>query len=108
LIGAYQEVMGSFHNLFGTPNEAIVVVDKKGGYHLSRITSGSQVADMLTFARYEKDFLHDSFRTLLERQMKKGRLTVEEADRLWAEYESHYTGYTYLESNGQKSSGIGL
>ncbi len=108
LIGAYQEVMGSFHNLFGTPNEAIVIIDAKGEYHLSRITPGSQVADMLTFARYEKDFLHKGFRNLLERQMKKGRLTMEEADRLWAEYESHYTGYTYLDSNGQKSSDVGL
>jgi arginine decarboxylase len=108
LIGAYQEVMGSFHNLFGTPNEAIVVVDGKGDYHLSRVTPGSQVGDMLTFAKYEKDFLYESFRTLLERQMKKGKLTVVEADRLWAEYESHYTSYTYLESNGQKSPGIGL
>lgn len=103
LIGAYQEVMGSFHNLFGTTNEAMVLIDGKGDYHLSRIIAGSQVGDMLTFARYEREFLQEGFRTLLEKQMKKGRLTVEGADRLVAEYESHYTGYTYLDSNGQKT-----
>ncbi len=107
LIGAYQEVMGNFHNLFGTPNEAMVIIDAKGDYHLSRIISGSQVGDMLTFARYEKEFLQEGFRTLTERQMKKGRLTVEEADRLLVEYESHYTGYTYLDTNGQRSQGEG-
>jgi arginine decarboxylase len=102
LIGAYQEVMGNFHNLFGTTNEAIVIIDGAGNYHISRIIPGSQVSDMLTFAKYEKDFLQESFRSQINRQIKKGQLTQEEADQLWAEYESHYTGYTYLESNGQR------
>jgi len=102
LIGAYQEVMGNFHNLFGTTNEAHVIIDGEGEYHISRIVPGSQVGDMLSFARYEKDFLQDGFRTLLNRQTKKGNLTEEEANRLVEEYESHYTGYTYLDSNGGK------
>ncbi len=103
LTGAYQEVMGNFHNLFGTTNEAIVIIDGNGNYHFNRVLQGSQVADMLSYARYEKEFLQDSFRTSLDRQIKKGRLTLDEADRLVADYESHYTGYTYLDSNGQKS-----
>jgi len=102
LIGAYQEVMGNFHNLFGTTNEAHVIIDGDGNYHISRIIPGSQVGDMLTYARYEKDFLQDSFRTLLNRQMKKGRLTDMEATNLQAEYENYYTGYTYLDANGRK------
>jgi arginine decarboxylase len=103
LIGAYQEVMGSYHNLFGATNEAIVIIDSNGDYHLSRIIQGSQVGDMLSYAKYERDFLQDGFRTLLNRQMKKGRLTEEAADRLTAEYEQHYTGYTYLDPNGQRT-----
>jgi arginine decarboxylase len=104
LIGAYQEVMGSYHNLFGATNEAIVIIDSNGDYHLSRIIQGSQVGDMLSYAKYERDFLQDGFRTLLNRQMKKGRLTEEAADRLTAEYEHHYTGYTYLDPNGQRTT----
>ncbi len=100
LIGAYQEVMGNFHNLFGTTNEAHVIIDGDGEYHISRIISGSQVGDMLSFAKYEKDFLQDSFRNSLSRQIKKGKLTEEQASRLNEEYESHFTGYTYLDSNG--------
>ncbi|HKX31975.1 MAG TPA: biosynthetic arginine decarboxylase [Blastocatellia bacterium] len=102
LIGAYQEVMGNFHNLFGTTNEAHVIIDGEGEYHISRIIPGSQVGDMLSFARYDKDFLQEGFRTLLNRQIKKGNLTEEQATRLIEEYESHYTSYTYLDSNGQR------
>ncbi len=102
LVGAYQEVMGNFHNLFGTTNEAHVVVGKDGEYHLNRVIAGSEVGDMLTFARYEKDFLQDSFRNQLNRQVKKGRLTEAAAQSLTEEYEAQYHNYTYLESNGHK------
>ena len=102
LIGAYQEVMGNFHNLFGTTNEVHVIIDGDGNYHISRIVPGSQVGDMLTYAKYERDFLQDSFRTLLNRQLKKGGLNEDEASQLQAEYESYYSGYTYLDSNGHK------
>jgi arginine decarboxylase len=102
LIGAYQEVMGNFHNLFGTTNEAHVIIDGEGEYHISRIIPGSQVGDMLSFARYDKDFLQEGFRTLLNRQIKKGNLTEEQANRLVEEYESYYTSYTYLDANERK------
>lgn len=102
LIGAYQEVMGNFHNLFGTTNEAHVLVSGDGDYHISRIIPGSQVGDMLSFAKYENDFLQDGFRTLLNRQIKKGKLTEEQADRLVEDYEGYYNGYTYLDTNGNR------
>ena len=102
LIGAYQEVMGNFHNLFGTTNEATVIIDRNGNYHIPKILQGSQVGDMLSYARYEKDFLAEGFRTSIDRQIKKGKLTLDEGTRLMSDYESHYGGYTYLDSNGQK------
>jgi arginine decarboxylase len=102
LIGAYQEVMGNFHNLFGTTNEAHVIVGKDGEYHINRVIPGSQVGDMLTFARYEKDFLQMSFRNQLNRQVKKGQLTEAAAQEVVEEYEQHYTGYTYLDANGHR------
>jgi len=102
LIGAYQEVMGNFHNLFGTTNEAHVIISGDGQYHISRVIPGSNVGDMVTFARYEKEFLQDGFRNLLNRQIKKGKLTEEQATSLSEEYESHYHGYTYLAGNGHR------
>ena len=102
LIGAYQEVMGNFHNLFGTTNEAHVLVDGNGEYHISRIIPGSPLGEMLSFAKYERDFLQDGFRTLLNRQIKKGKLTDEGATQLLEEYDSFYSSYTYLDANGRK------
>jgi arginine decarboxylase len=102
LIGAYQEVMGNFHNLFGTTNEAHVIVSGDGDYHISRIIPGSLVGDMLSFAKYENDFLQEGFRTLLNRQIKKGKLTEEQADRLVEDYVGYYNGYTYLDTNGNR------
>lgn len=102
LIGAYQEVMGNFHNLFGTTNEAHVIISGDGEYHISRIIHGSQLGDMLNFAKYEKEFLQDGVRTLLNRQMKKGILTEDEASELAEKYESHFTDYTYLDTNGHR------
>ncbi len=102
LIGAYQEVMGNFHNLFGTTNEAHIIISNDGEYLISRIIPGSQVGDMLSFARYDKEFLQDSFSNLLNRQIKKGKLTDEKANQLIEDYESHYNGYTYLDPNGRR------
>ncbi len=101
LIGAYQEVMGNFHNLFGTTNEAHVVVSNDGEYHINRIIPGSTVGEMVSFARYEKEYLQDGFRTLLGKQIKKGTLTEEDAGRLTEEYDNHFDGYTYLDTNGR-------
>jgi arginine decarboxylase len=102
LIGAYQEVMGNFHNLFGTTNEAHVIISGDGEYHISRVIEGSNVGEMVSFAKYEKDFLQDGFRTLLNRQIKKGKLTEEEGGRLTEEYDTHFDGYTYLDTNGRQ------
>jgi len=60
------------------------------------------VGDMVSFARYEKEFLQDGFRNLLNRQIKKGKLTEDQAISLTDDYESHYHGYTYLAGNGHR------
>src|SRR5262249_31235579 len=98
----YQEVMGNFHNLFGTTNEAHVIVSGDGEYHISRIIHGSTVGDMVSFARYGKEFLQDGFRNLLNRQIEKGKPTEDQAIRLTDSSESHHHGYTYLAGNGHR------
>jgi arginine decarboxylase len=101
LVGAYQEVMGNFHNLFGTTNEAHIIIDKDGEYHISKVIHGSPVGEMLTFARYEQEFLQKGFRKLLNREIKKGKLTEEKADTLLEDYDGFYNSYTYLDMNGR-------
>jgi arginine decarboxylase len=97
LTGAYQEVMGSHHNLFGNPNEAQVVIDSDGRYHVTKLVQGSRISDMLLFARYDKAQLLESYRKQLAARVEAGALTKEAADELAAEYEAGAGKGTYLE-----------
>lgn len=97
LTGAYQEVMGSHHNLFGHPNEAHVVIDSDGRYHVTKLIPGSRISDMLQFARYDKAQLAESFRRQLNAQVEAGRLAPEVADQIAAEYQAGAARGTYLE-----------
>ena len=97
LTGAYQEVMGSHHNLFGNPNEAQVVIDSDGRYHVTKLVQGSRISDMLLFARYDKAQLLEAYRKQLAARVEAGALTQETADQLAAEYEAGAGKGTYLE-----------
>jgi arginine decarboxylase len=97
LVGAYQEVMGSNHNLFGRPNEAHVIIDTEGRYHLTRIVQGSRIGDMISFARYDKAQASESVQRMTKTRVAGGQITQEEADALVGQYESDINRYTYLE-----------
>ena len=97
LTGAYQEVMGSHHNLFGNPNEAQVVIDNDGRYHVTKLVQGSRISDMLIFARYDKSQLLESYRKQLAARVESGALSRVTAEQLAAEYEAGAGKGTYLE-----------
>ena len=97
LVGAYQEVMGSYHNLFGQPNEAHVIIDTDGRYHIKKIVQGSRIGDMLAYARYDKGQAWESFSRLTRERVAAGQLSMEEADALVQQYEADINRYTYLE-----------
>jgi arginine decarboxylase len=96
LVGAYQEVMGSYHNLFGQPNEAQIVIDNDGRFHVTKIVPGNTVADMLNFARYEPDQLREKFDRRLAAQLEAGKLSRETADQMISEYVAAAAQQTYL------------
>ena len=97
LVGAYQEVMGSNHNLFGRPNEAHVIIDTEGRYHIKKIVQGSRIGDMLTVARYDKGQAWESMQRMIDTRVAGGLLGEEEAGSLMKQYESDINRYTYLE-----------
>lgn len=97
LVGAYQEVMGSNHNLFGRPNEAHVIIDTEGRYHIKKIVQGSRIGDMLKVARYEKGQAWESLQRMINARVAGGFLSEEEAGSLVKQYESDINRYTYLE-----------
>ena len=97
LVGAYQEVMGSNHNLFGRTDEAHVIIDTEGRYHIKKIVQGSRIGDMLTVARYDKTQAWDSVQRMINARVTGGLMSEEDAGALMKQYESDINRYTYLE-----------
>ena len=97
LVGAYQEVMGSYHNLFGLPNEAQIHIESDGRFHVSKIVPGSRIKDMVTFARYDVDGLREGFVKRLRGLVESGQLDEKSAAKLTEQYESAATWTTYLD-----------
>lgn len=96
LIGAYQEVMGSNHNLFGQPNEAQIVIDDNGRFHVTKIVPASSIGDMLQFARHDPAQMRERFEKRLASQVEAGKLSRDAADRILADYAAAFTQQTYL------------
>lgn len=104
LVGAYQEVMGNNHNLFGTPNEAQIHIDEEG-YLIKKLIRGTTVGEAAAGARYERGLLHDGFRRQVTQRIKEGELTEAEGAELVNFYESRFDAYTYIALNGKGTRG---
>lgn len=102
LVGAYQEVMGNNHNLFGTPHEAHIHIDEDG-YLIKKVIRGTSIGEAAERARYERGMLHEGFRRLIAQRVKREELTEAEGAELVEYYESRFDAYTYLSINGEDS-----
>jgi len=100
LVGAYQEVMGNNHNLFGAPNEAHIHIDEDG-YLIKKVVRGTTVGEALYRARYERGQLHEGFRRIVAQRVKRGELSEAEGAEMVELYESRISAYTYLAVNGE-------
>ncbi len=103
LVGAYQEVMGNNHNLFGLPHEAHIHIDDDG-YIIKKVLVGSTLGESLERVRFEGSQLHESFRGLVAQQVKEGEITSKKASSLIEYYESQIGAYTYLSPNAVKNT----
>jgi arginine decarboxylase len=101
LVGAYQEVMGNNHNLFGAPHEAHIHIDEEG-YLIKKVIQGTTVGEALQRARYDKSQLHDGFKRQIVQRVKRGDLSEAEAAEILEYYESRINSYTYLSVNGEE------
>jgi len=99
LVGAYQEVMGNNHNLFGVPNEAHIYISDDG-YIIRKVIYGSTLGEMIATVRFDTDQLHDTYRRAVMQRIKNGELSAKEGNQ-WIEfYENQAESYTYLTPNG--------
>ena len=97
LLGAYQEILGDLHNLFGDTNAVHVSLDDHGEVILETVVQGDTVREVLNYVQYNTQSLIDAFRKDVELAVREQRVGYEEAGRLLKFYEEGLQGYTYLE-----------
>jgi arginine decarboxylase len=102
LMGAYQDIMGDLHNLFGRVNEAHVFLDEdeESGWYIEETIEGSTIADVLSMTQWKEGDLARQIKAQVDDAIKRDRLKPNEAMKLLASYERALKGYTYLQLNG--------
>jgi arginine decarboxylase len=96
LVGAYQEILGDLHNLFGDTNAVHVSLDEAGEVSVDEIVEGDSVSTVLKYVQFQPDDLRRQFRKSVERAVREGKLTIDESRLLRRFYEQGLNGYTYL------------
>jgi arginine decarboxylase len=97
LIGAYQEILGDLHNLFGNTNTVHVSLAAGGGYQIDHVVTGDTVTDVLKYVSYSREELVARLRRFAELAVRANRMTLEETRSMLRMYEEGLAGYTYLE-----------
>ena len=103
LVGAYQEVMGNNHNLFGVPHEAHIFIGEDG-YIIKKVIYGATLGDSLSTVRFDAAQLHDTYRRAVLLRVKSGDLSSAEGSQLIEFYEDQVDSYTYLTPNGSNGN----
>ena len=96
LVGAYQEILGDMHNLFGDTNAAHITV-KDGRYHIDQIFDGETVEEVLNYVQYKPKKLVRQLEVWVTKSVKQGKISLEEGKEFLSNYRSGLYGYTYLE-----------
>ena len=96
LVGAYQEILGDMHNLFGDTNAAHISV-KDGHYSIDQIFDGETVEEVLSYVQYNPKKLVRQLEQWVTKSVKTGKISLEEGKEFLSNYRSGLYGYTYLE-----------
>jgi arginine decarboxylase len=96
LNGAYQEILGDLHNLFGDTNAVHVTLDGEGGYEISHFVKGDEIREVLSYVEYEPGVMIERVRRQAERARRMGLITFDQVKLLMKHYEDALGSYTYL------------
>ncbi|TVR93758.1 MAG: biosynthetic arginine decarboxylase [Spirochaetaceae bacterium] len=96
LVGAYQETLGDFHNLFGDTHVVSIRINEDGSFDFVAEQEGDSIADVVSIVHYDPKTLIRLFREKAELAVRQKRLTVGERRRVMDNYESSMNGYTYF------------
>jgi arginine decarboxylase len=97
LLGAYQEILGDLHNLFGDTNAVHVHFDEDGEVVIDDVIKGDTVREVLAYVQYSPEMLMERLRKDVEKAVKANRITLAESRQMLRYYEAALDGYTYLE-----------
>ena len=98
LVGAYQEILGDMHNLFGDTN-AVHISVKNGKYHIDQIIDGETVDEVLGYVQYNPKKLVRQLEQWVTKSVNQQKITMEEGKEFLSNYRSGLYGYTYLEQS---------
>ncbi len=96
LVGAYQEILGDLHNLFGDTDAVHVHLGADGRYEVEYVVEGDEVTDVLRYVQYDRGTLIEKVRRTIEVAMRSGQISLEDSARLRRHYEDGLKEYTYL------------
>lgn len=98
LVGAYQEILGDLHNLFGATNAVHVDVERDGKIKFSNVVMGDTVREVLHLVQYEKEQLLEQWRLSVESAVNEGKIEPSEVGGIINQYGRAFEAYTYLSS----------
>ncbi len=102
LVGAYQEILGDMHNLFGDTNAVHVSMELDGQVSVETIVEGDTVREVLHYVQFDADALFAKMQAAVERAIRANHIDDHQAGRLLRFYKAGLDGYTYLEDPHEK------
>ena len=96
-MGAYQEILGDLHNLFGDTHTIHVSITGPNKYRIDKILEGDTVRDVLSYMQYGKRDILNLIRKATEKSIEEKRITIKESARIQKFLDEGIEGYTYLE-----------
>ena len=102
-MGAYQDIMGDLHNLFGRVNEVHVFLDETepGGYYIEEVIRGNTIAGVLSWIQYSATDLAKKVKEAIDIKVREGAIKPREGVDLQNFYEEVLNGYTYVDFERQ-------
>ena len=96
LVGAYQEILGDMHNLFGDTNAVHISLEEGGGYSIDLVIEGDSVEEVVSYVQYDREQLVHRVRRAAEDAIRNKRIKRNEAAKLLSFFREGLAGYTYL------------
>ena len=98
LVGAYQEILGDLHNLFGDTNVAHIDMTPDGRPDVTAVVEGDTMREVLGYVQFTPESIFDRLRMAVEQELRDGSLTHEDSAKIQRKFKECFEGYTYLMS----------